>query len=69
MAGKYVLAEHNWRKINDDRFKAHVICPECEAMFSLRHHTIAPNGEVSPSLVCPTDGCEFHEFVTLENWK
>ena len=31
-------------------------------------HRIGPGGEVQPSCVCPTAGCGFHEFVTLDAW-
>lgn len=31
-------------------------------------HNISANGEVSPSYVCPHEGC-FHEWVRLEEWK
>ena len=30
-------------------------------------HTVAPDGSVSPSLVC-TQSCTFHEFVRLLDW-
>lgn len=35
-------------------------------------HKIADDGTVSPSLICPRandEGCAFHEFVRLLNWK
>ena len=35
---------------------------------TLSEHKIADDGTVSPSLVCPYDGCNFHEFVKLEGW-
>lgn len=35
---------------------------------SLSGHDIAADGTVTPSLVCPEDGCIFHEFVQLDNW-
>ena len=35
---------------------------------TLTDHTIAEDGTVSPSLVCPYEGCEFHEYVKLEGW-
>lgn len=31
-------------------------------------HTVAEDGTVSPSVVCPYDGCDFHEFVRLLDW-
>ncbi len=36
---------------------------------SLSSHEIAADGTVTPSVVCPEDGCDFHEFVQLEGWK
>lgn len=33
------------------------------------HHTIADDGTVSPSVVCPREGCSFHEFIRLDGWK
>ena len=31
-------------------------------------HSIAPDGTISPSYVCPRAGCQFHEYVRLEGW-
>ncbi len=31
-------------------------------------HTIADDGTVTPSTVCPEPGCDFHEHVILEGW-
>lgn len=35
---------------------------------SISEHTIRPSGKVEPSVVCPFDGCGFHEHVMLEGW-
>ena len=32
-------------------------------------HTIAADGTVSPSVVCPEGGCGWHEHVQLEGWQ
>jgi hypothetical protein len=32
-------------------------------------HTIADDGTVTPSVVCPYEGCGFHEFIQLEGWQ
>jgi len=32
-------------------------------------HIILPDGVVSPSVVCPREGCGFHESVRLLNWS
>ena len=31
-------------------------------------HTIAADGTVSPSYVCPVKGCTFHVHVRLDGW-
>lgn len=36
---------------------------------SLDNHRISPDGTVSPSVVCQHEGCTFHEFIRLEDWK
>lgn len=33
-----------------------------------KYHRIADDGTVHPSVVCPIDGCGFHEFVRLVGW-
>jgi hypothetical protein len=35
---------------------------------SIHKHSIAQDGTVSPSVVCPVEGCGFHEFIKLEEW-
>lgn len=47
---------------------ATVTCPDGHT-FTLLDHTIADDGTVSPSVVCPYMGCIFHEFAKLEGWK
>src|SRR5262249_20089428 len=32
-------------------------------------HSVAADGTLSPSYVCPVPGCSFHEFVRFEGWK
>lgn len=49
--------------------RAGMTCPDCDRMLSLSNHEIADDGHVTPSVVCPYDGCNFHDFVTLENWR
>lgn len=31
-------------------------------------HSIAPDGEVTPSYVCTVEGCSFHRWVRFEGW-
>ena len=35
---------------------------------SLSDHTILESGLVMPSVVCPHEGCDFHEHIRLEGW-
>jgi hypothetical protein len=48
-------------------FKATMTCPEGHTI-TLRHHSIAPDGAVTPSVVCKTHDCSFHSFVRLVGW-
>jgi len=50
------------------RFKASMTCPYGHGL-TLREHSIGADGEVSPSVVCPTRGCSFHEYVRLDKWS
>lgn len=36
---------------------------------TIRTHKVGGDGSVSPSSVCPIDGCDFHDFVTLDGWQ
>lgn len=42
-------------------------CPNGH-LLTLREHSVAKNGDVMPSVVCPEKGCGFHEFVRLRRW-
>lgn len=48
---------------------ASVGCPKCGGLASLRDHNIDAGGIVTPSLVCPYEGCDFHEWVRLQGWS
>ena len=37
--------------------------------YDLKAHTINERGEVSPSTVCPEDGCTYHVYAQLMDWK
>jgi hypothetical protein len=50
------------------RFKAELTCSSGHGV-SLRGHSIAADGMVSPSVVCLAPGCDFHDFVQLEEWS
>jgi len=49
-------------------FKASLTCPNGHTL-TLRNHSVADDGYVSPSVVCPERGCDFHEWVRLRGWK
>lgn len=49
------------------RFKAQMTCSEGHGLV-LKNHTIDDEGKVSPSVVCKTSSCSFHEFVLLDGW-
>lgn len=49
------------------RFKAEMACIEGHSLV-LSSHRIAADGTVSPSVVCQTAGCAFHDFVRLDDW-
>lgn len=36
---------------------------------SLDDHQIASDGTVSPSVVCQSAGCDYHEFIRLDGWS
>lgn len=50
------------------RRTALVSCPDCGSSASLSDHEIDAAGDVTPSLVCPAEGCVFHEHVRLVGW-
>jgi len=35
----------------------------------IRTHKVNPEGVVTPSIMCPVEGCTFHEYVKLEGWE
>lgn len=35
----------------------------------LDDHQIADDGTVTPSVVCPVQGCDFHKDIKLMDWK
>lgn len=47
---------------------ARVACPDCGQSAPIWYHDIAADGTVTPSLICPMDGCSWHVFVTLLGW-
>lgn len=48
---------------------AELCCPGCGKVGLLgSNHTVADDGAVRPSDVCPFPPCTFHQHVTLEDW-
>lgn len=59
---------HKWiHALPESGDKAIVWCPKCDLRAGL-DHDISDDGTVTPSLVCPHDGCDFHEWVQLAGW-
>jgi hypothetical protein len=54
---------------NGTRIMAVLCCPNGHlGSISSEVHSIAPNGSVTPSYVCPRKGCTFHTFIVLDGW-
>lgn len=43
-------------------------CPQCKVLSPIKAppHEVLDDGRVAPSVVCPSDHCNFHEMVKLE---
>lgn len=52
----------------DGKHTAMVTCDSGHAAY-LSDHTIADDGTVSPSLVCPEKDCPWHVMAKLAGWK
>jgi len=59
-----------WRTLAKDtgEMTAWFRCPNGH-FGTLSDHSIASDGTVSPSVVCPEKGCKFHENIKLEDWN
>ena len=57
-----------WTRLTlDSKPAVRVMCPKCQKNHLLDHE-IDDQGIVTPSLDCPTPGCDFHEMVQLVGW-
>ena len=63
----------NWRKA--DRYERRLgqqavyVCPGCGREVAVGPlYTIAADGTVRASAMCPLKGCSFHRFITLVGW-
>ena len=58
-----------WERAKGAKYDTAMIsCPKCGKIASLTSHTIADDGAVTPSLVCPHD-CGFHDHAKLLGWE
>lgn len=60
-----------WRpimSIEGKRISASIVCPAGHYGV-LTDHSIDNDGAVTPSVVCPEDGCDFHENIKLLGWS
>jgi hypothetical protein len=72
-----LIQQVNYRRDFDPRWAknvraiALVKCPGCgiESTLSANTHTVATDGTVTPSYVCPHTPCTFHEWVKLDGWR
>ena len=58
-----------WKGLQTENGRsASLTCPQGHVC-SLSNHEILSDGSVHPSVICPEDGCGFHEFVKLKDWS
>ncbi len=63
-----VVQVKKWqRRRRDDGFVIKVWWPECGIDYALDHE-IDSSGMVTPSVECPTEGCDFHHMIRLVGW-
>ena len=53
------------------RYSAMICCPSCKRYLNLVNHTIAPDGQVSPSVGHPKEypPCPYHTYPRLIGWS
>ena len=47
---------------------ARVACVDCGQSAPIWFHEITADGTVTPSLVCPMEGCSWHVHIKLDGW-
>jgi hypothetical protein len=65
-----IVPKSDWKRtknIETGIIGAWIRCPGCKKVAPLDHE-IAKDGSVTPSVVCPHEGCSFHDFIKLEDW-
>lgn len=55
-------------KTSEGGYTAYAVCPNGH-LGILSDHMIDDDGKVSPSVVCPAPGCNFHDYVRLKGWR
>jgi hypothetical protein len=58
-----------WVRPNDGRQIPNLCCPKCGEVASMASHTVADDGSVTPSAICPNNDCDFHEYIKLDDWR
>jgi hypothetical protein len=59
------FAPLSWRLVGSDD---QVMVKCAKGHLASLDHEIAADGTVTPSLGCPTEGCDWHEMVRLKDW-
>lgn len=58
-----------WARATDTRGGVLLSCANGhEGYLDPKQHTVAADGTVTPSAVCPVKGCTWHEFIRLGGW-
>lgn len=55
------------RECSPDGVHAIITCPDCGKSCALKH-TVAADGTVTPSMVCPHKPCPWHVWGVLDDW-
>jgi DNA-directed RNA polymerase subunit RPC12/RpoP len=64
-----------WRRVLLDEFtvqprwSAIICCPDCGVLLPIPNHTIAADGQVSPSVGHPVTQCSWHVHPKLIGWN
>lgn len=67
-ASSAAMMPGTWRREIMPWGRSAIACCPHGHVASLYDHEIASDGTVTPSVVCPTPGCSFHDQVRLVGW-
>jgi hypothetical protein len=60
---------NTWRRLIDGKnISASIFCSKGHYGV-VTDHTINDDGIVNPSVVCPEEGCTFHDMIKLKDWN